>query len=71
MNITVNIGDTSSQQCLRIRAGILSGPHDLDGSKVNRSFLTPSSEIATFSNGVMGSSEHSGILERFSLVKTD
>jgi len=48
----------SSQQCLRIRAGILSGPHNLDGSRVNSNFLTPSTEIGILSNGVIGSQEY-------------
>ena len=48
---------------------MLSGPHDLDGSRVDSNFLTPSTEIGTLSNCVMGSPEHSGILDRFSLVR--
>jgi len=50
---------------------MLSGPHDLDESRVDSNFLTPSTEIGTLSNGVIGSSDNSGILDTFSLVKTD
>ena len=54
VNITVKIGAISSQQCLSMRAGMLSGPHDLDESRVDNNVLTPSTEIVTFCNGVMG-----------------
>ena len=47
---------------------MLSGSHDLDGSRVDDNFLTPSTKIGTLSDGVTGSLEHSGILDRFCLV---
>ena len=38
---------------------MLSGPHDLDGSRVDSNFLIgPSTEIGTLSDGVMGIQEY-------------
>ena len=33
---------------------MLSGPHDLDESKVDNNFITPSTEIVTLLSGGMG-----------------
>ena len=37
-----------------IGASLLSGPHDLDESKVDNNFITPSTEIVTLLSGGMG-----------------
>ena len=71
VNTTVKIGAISSQQYLSIRAGILSGPHDLEVSRVESSFFTPSTEIVTLLSGGVGVPQHSGIKDESSLVNTD
>ena len=42
---------------------MLSGPHDLDESRVDSNFLTPSTEIVTLCSGGMGRPQHSGTLD--------
>jgi len=65
------MGAISPLQYLRIHAGMLSGPHDLDEYKVESSFLTPSTEMVTLCHGGMGGLQHSGRLDKSSLVNTD
>ena len=62
VQITVKIGAISLQQYLSIRAGILSGPHDLEVSRVESNF---------FYSVYWGGLQHSGIKDGSSLVNTD
>ena len=71
VNITVKIGAISSQQYLSTQAGILSGPHDLDESKVDSKFLTLSADMVTLCSDGMAGPQHSGTLDKSSLVNID